>query len=216
MVCLGLGSLFCISSDSTHGLFSCFEASCLYFTAFLEAMAKAVLETLQREPVSQLRRSDIRFLVYLGRWARSIQPSQAKPSQAQPIHTPSCPQTGTSPLSQILRVHHQWCKSQMGTPDNRARDLLINHKNFTFPLSQSVFIKPAPFDTAVFFRAAAAEKNKSSFSGPGSSEGPWELGRETAKFQKPSCEGGRTLLKCPFEKGASLLGLKCYLCYHPQ
>lgn len=69
--------LFIISSHFTHRLFSCFEASCLYFTDFLEAMARAVLEMLQWEPVSQLRRSDIKFLVYLGSWAHSIQPSQA-------------------------------------------------------------------------------------------------------------------------------------------
>lgn len=136
-------------------------------------------------------------------------------------HTPSSPArllpaNWDGPLRQILRVHHQWYQWQMETLDNQARDLPINHKNFIFPVSQSVFIKTTPFDKAVFFRAEAVEKHKSSVSGPTSSEGPWELGRETAKFKKPSCEGGRTLLKCPFRKGTSLLGLKCYLCYHPR
>lgn len=48
-----------------------------------------------------------------------------------------------------------WCKRQMGTSDNQTRAPLINQENIIFPLSQSVSIKNALFDTAGFFRAEA-------------------------------------------------------------
>lgn len=73
VVCLGLGSSLCIFSDFTHGLFffSCSEASCLYFTALLEATAKALLEKLQWEFVLQFRKSDPKSSVHLRSWALS-------------------------------------------------------------------------------------------------------------------------------------------------